>query len=244
MTGPFDERFRSASASASLYCFPFAGGSASYYGSWSAHFGDPVELVPVQLPGRGPRMADPHPASIGELAAELAGHIAAAPTRPLLFGHSMGAILAFEVARSLRERLCPAEYLFVSGRPAPTITQPRTSISTLPRAELVEVLRRYGAAPQEVLAHDELLDVLLPMLRRDFAMIESYRYAPGQPLDCPVFAWCGTEDPDVTPGLMAGWARESAGAFDLRVRGGGHFFLTAHVAEIAATIRQIVAVSA
>ncbi|MFJ5844180.1 thioesterase II family protein [Streptomyces sp. NPDC092903] len=238
----FDDRFRLGGASASLYCFPFAGGTAGYYAPWAPRFHDTVELVPVQLPGRGPRMAEPGPTDMAELADEIAALIARAPTRPLLFGHSMGAIIAFEVARRLERLGGPADFLFVSGRPAPPIHRPRTRFSTLPRAEFVQVLRDYGAASEEILAHDELLDVLIPMMRADFALIEGYTYTPGPALSCPVLAWCGDADPEVEAEEMRRWGEMTSERFELFVRPGGHFFLTDHRAEVATTIQQSVTV--
>lgn len=238
----FDDRFRIRGASASLYCFPFAGGTAGYYAPWAERFHDAVELVPVQLPGRGPRMAEPGPTDMAGLADEIAAVIARAPTRPLLFGHSMGAIIAFEVARRLDRLGSPAEFLFVSGRPAPPIGRPESLVSTLPRAEFVRVLRDYGAASEEILAHEELLDVLIPMMRADFALIERYGYTPGQALSCPVLAWCGDADPDVRAEEMRGWGEMTSERFELFVRPGGHFFLTDHRAEVAVTIQQAVKV--
>ncbi|GAB2331943.1 alpha/beta fold hydrolase [Streptomyces griseoincarnatus] len=232
----FDNRFRRAAASATLYCFPFAGGTAAYYAPWAEEFTAGLEIVPVQPPGRGARMAEPGPTSIAEMADTLAPLIAAATTRPLLFGHSMGAITAFEVARRLRELGRPADMLFVSGRPAPPISRPLSPVSTLPRNAFVRMLREYGTAPEEVLAHEELLDVLLPMIRADFALIEQYSYVPGLQLDCPVRAWCGAGDPEVQPEDMARWAEQTTGPFELTVLPGGHFFLTDHHQQVVKTV--------
>ncbi|MGW3077188.1 MULTISPECIES: thioesterase II family protein [unclassified Kitasatospora] len=229
----FDPRFRSATAARSLYCFPFAGGSASYYASWEKDFSTgPVELVPVQLPGRGVRMAEPPATDLHRLADELADAIAGEPTEAVLFGHSMGAILGFEVARRLDELGRPARHLFVTGRPAPPIARPLTPVSDLPRPAFVRMLREYGASDEAVFAHDELLDLLMPMMRADFAMIETYRCRPGQPLSCPVTAWCGDNDPEVPPEAMRGWGDCTAAAFTLSVLPGGHFFLTDNRSEI------------
>ncbi|MFT7840495.1 alpha/beta fold hydrolase [Saccharothrix sp. BKS2] len=236
--GPwFDDRFRLGDATASLYCFPFAGGTSAFYSSWAGAFTDGVELVPVQLPARGVRMAEPPATDLGSMAAEVAARIAASATRPLLFGHSMGAITAFEVARRLRELGRPAGHLFVSGRPAPPIPLPRTVVSDLPRAAFLRVLRDYGAISEEILGHAELLDVVLPMIRSDFSLIERYEYVPGPPLDCPILGWCGDDDPDGSAEDMRGWGEMTTGGFTLVERPGGHFFLTEHRDEIIRAIR-------
>jgi medium-chain acyl-[acyl-carrier-protein] hydrolase len=238
----FSQRFRSPAARYSLYCFPFAGGSASYYANWAGYFTGAVELVPVQLPGRSPRMAEPPATLIGDVADEVAALIAAsARTQPLLFGHSMGAILAFEVAKRLQALRRPAGYLFLSGRPEPAVTRPQTPFSTLPRREFVQMLRDYGCADEALLANDEILDLLLPMMRADFAMIEQYRHQPGPPLDCPILAWCGGSDPEISPTtLMDGWNKETSARFELLVRPGGHFFITDYREEVARAVHGAV----
>ena len=234
----FDHRFRSSTASFSLYCFPFAGGAASFYSEWSQQVGGAVELVPVQLPGRGARMAEPPPDTIEEVADQVTEAVLRTETLPLLFGHSMGAIIAFEVARRLDAAARPVVHLFVSGRPAPRHLRPVVPISDLPRDRFVQVLRDYGAADEQILDNEQLLDVLMPMMRADFGAIETYRYTPGPLLTCPISAWCGTEDQEVSPDTMLDWADVTAGGVKLFVRSGGHFFLSDHVAEILRTVDE------
>lgn len=236
----FDQRFRLRAPQYSLYCFPFAGGSATYYADWASRFDGPVELVPIQLPGRGPRMGEPPPTCIHGLADDIAVAIAAEDTVPLLFGHSMGAILAFEVARRLESLGRPAAHLFVSGRPAPLLSRPVAVVSDLPHEQMVQVLRDYGAADEEILQHEELLGLLMPVIRADFAMIESYQYRPGPPLPCPVTSWCGSHDPEIHPEEMQGWACETTAGWRLFVRPGGHFFLSDHVEEICQVTHEAV----
>ena len=172
------------------------------------------------------------------LADELAEVIADEPTEIVLFGHSMGAILAFEVGRRLSALGRPARHLFVTGRPAPPIVRPRAPVSDLPRAEFLQMLRDYGAADSAVFEHDDLVDLLLPMIRADFSMIENYRLRPGPRLTCPVTAWCGDDDPGVPPEAMLLWGDQTSGAFTLSVLPGGHFFLTEHHASVVRAIRS------
>jgi surfactin synthase thioesterase subunit len=239
----FNQRFRSQAARYSMYCFPFAGGSASYYANWAEHFTGAIELVPIQLPGRSPRMAESPATSIGDVADEVAELISAsARTQPLLFGHSMGAILAFEVAKRLQALRRPASYLFLSGRPEPSIVRPATPTSTRPRREFIQMLRDYACADEALLANDEILDLLLPMMRADFTMIEQYRHRPGSPLDCPILAWCGSSDPEISPTtLMRGWEKETSARFELIVRPGGHFFITSHRVGVVRAVHDAVA---
>lgn len=181
-------------------------------------------------------MAEPPPGTIEETADEVAGAILTSGTLPLLFGHSMGAIIAFEVARRLEAAGRSAVHLFVSGRPAPKHVRPVVPVSDLPREEFVQVLRDYGAADEQILDNEELLDVLMPMMRADFGAIEGYRYTPGPLLTCPISAWCGTDDAEVSPDTMLDWADVTAQGVKLFVRSGGHFFLSDHVAEIVRTV--------
>lgn len=234
----FVNTFRDRAASASLYCFPFAGGSASYYLRWARCFTGDIELVPVQLPGRDTRRAEPPSTSIAAVADDVAELIATVPTQPLLFGHSMGAIIAFEVARRLDGLGRSAGHLFVSGRPAPPIARPQRVVSSLPRAEFLQVLRDYGAATDEILHHRELLDLLIPTMRADFSMIEGYTYVDAPPLSCPILGWCGDSDPDVTPATMTEWARQTTGPFGLISCSGGHFFLSDHYPEVARAMHR------
>ncbi|WP_017582726.1 thioesterase II family protein [Nocardiopsis valliformis] len=237
----FDQRFRSRNARQSLYCLPFAGGTANFYADWAGRLGGSVELVPVQLPARGPRMTEPPVPDIGTAADEIASAIRAEPTAPLLFGHSMGAILAFEVARRLQGTGEPPGFLFVSGRPSPRLIRPRRRVSDLSRSDFLRMLRDYGAADEEILGNDELVDLLLPMMRSDFSLIERYRYRPGAPLSCPILAWCGDEDPEVAPEEMTGWGKETSADFEQFTLSGDHFFLREHSDEITGAVRRAAA---
>lgn len=237
----FNEHHRLPGATHSLYCFPFAAGSATYYSPWAEHFTATIELVPVQLPGRGPRLTEELATRLDEIADTVTPLIEAASTRPLLFGHSMGAILAFEVARRLQVRGVGADHLFVSGRPAPPIARPTSVVSALPRPRLIQVLRDYGAAEDEVLEHEELLDLLEPMIRADFALIEGYGYQPGPLLSCPITAWHGDSDPEVGTEVVGRWGEQTSSRFTLFTRPGGHFFLTSYRRGMAGTIHRAVA---
>jgi medium-chain acyl-[acyl-carrier-protein] hydrolase len=168
-------------------CVPHAGGGVATFRGWPERLAN-AEVGIAQLPGRGSRLREPVVTTLVDAAAGVADSIAAAPASPtVLFGHSLGALIAFEVAKRLRDRGWPLLALFVSGRRGPSLPDPLPPVSGLPAdAFVVEVRRRYDAIPDAVLADGDLMQLLLPGLRADFAMLEGYRYEPATPLGCPL----------------------------------------------------------
>jgi medium-chain acyl-[acyl-carrier-protein] hydrolase len=210
-----------------LFCFPFAGGSAVAYRDWSQALPPAVEVVPVELPGRSSRFSEPALRRVEEVV-EGAGEA----LRPLFdkpfafFGHSMGALLAFEITRWLRARSLPQPlHLFASARPAPQIPDREPPVHALPEDEFVTRLRDYNGTPEEVLAHPELMKMLLPLLRADFEVNETYVYEPGEPLACPISALGGVRDAEVERADLEAWREQTSGAFNLRMLDGDHFYL-------------------
>lgn len=218
----------SPSARVRLFCFPYAGGSAAAFRTWPKGVGHEVDVVPLHYPGRGARLSEPLLRRAGDLARAAAE--AMAPHRDLpfaLFGHSLGALLAFETARALR-RLGGRQpsHLVVSGRRGPRIPEPETPIHGLADALFVdEVQRRYDAIPQAVLAEPELMALLLPSLRADFEVLETYAYVQEPALECSISAAGGDADARATLDGLAAWRDETRGAFELRTFEGGHFFI-------------------
>ena len=147
----------------------------------------------------------------------------------VFFGHSMGALLSFEVARQLRRQCSPQpSHLFVSGRRAPQIPDNDPPTNALPESEFVAELRRLNGTPREVLEHEELLQFMLPILRADFEVNESYEYAPESPLSCPITACGGLNDTDVRREDLDAWRAQTNASFVLRMFPGDHFFLNAY----------------
>ncbi|TDR95019.1 thioesterase II family protein [Enterovirga rhinocerotis] len=219
-------------AEALVICFPFAGGGAAFYRPWiEAARAKGLALLAVELPGRGRRQGEPLLRQAGAMAEALGPALRRRLDRPfLLFGHSLGALLAFETARHLRRRyaLLP-DALIVSGRHAPDEARdPASHRHALALPALAEELAGLNGTAPEVLAHPELLPVIAPMLQADFAMTELHRHRDEAPLDCPLLALAGSDDPEVAPGEITRWRRHAAGSFRQVTLPGDHFFLRDH----------------
>lgn len=186
-----------------------------------------VDVRAVELPGRGTRAREAPLTNLPALVGQVAEAIEARAGRPFaFFGHSMGALIAFEVARCLRrEHGIEPVHLFVSGREAPHVAGAEPSYHALPDDALVQVLRDLKGTPDEVLENGELMQMLLPLLRADFALVESYRYSVDAPLRCAITAYGGTNDATVRTERLEAWREQTTGPFTLRMIEGDHFFL-------------------
>jgi surfactin synthase thioesterase subunit len=235
-------RFHEADdASIALVCFPHAGGAASYYFSLSRAVTPLIDVRSVQYPGRQDRRREPLIGTISALADEVTEHVLAAlgpwDRRPVaFFGHSMGAVVAFEVADRLRRRGAELTHLFVSARGAPDCHQPE-GVHTRDDAGLLAELSRLGGTGGVVLDDAEMRRLLLPVVRADYQAIETYRYLPRPPLNCPVTAMTGDRDPKVTRDCVRAWSAHTAAAFDCRQFPGGHFYLAENFACVVEAIR-------
>ena len=144
----------------------------------------------------------------------------------VFFGHSMGGLTSFETARLLRRAYaCSPTHLFVSGRRAPQISSSDPPIYTLPDAEFLKELRHLNGTPEAVLANEELMQLLLPTLRADFSVLETYVYQPEPPLNCPITAFGGLQDPDVSCEMLEAWQEQTNTMFSLKMFLGDHFFI-------------------
>lgn len=210
-----------------LFCLPHAGGGASAFRAWADVLPAEVEVCPVQLPGREARMAEPAIDRMEPLVEALSDALRPFDEEPFaLFGHSNGALVAFELARRLRRegRYGPV-HLFASGRRAPDVPSPRPPVAHLPDDEFLADLREMGGTPAEVLAHPELMRILLPLLRADVRVNETYVFTEEEPLACPVTAYGGLLDPKASREDVEAWRRHTAGAFTVRFFPGDHFFV-------------------
>ncbi|MGW7302667.1 thioesterase II family protein [Streptomyces sp. NPDC054829] len=230
-----------------LFCLPYAGGAAAAYREWHALAPPHIQVCPLELPGRGSRFSEPPVSRLRPLVDGLAGAVEPYLGRPYaIFGHSMGGLLAFELTRTLRRRGRPLPaHLFVSGRSAPDAPQEFPPLEGAPDERVRERLRELGGTPQEVLDDPELMDLVLPVLRADFSVLESYEYQEEPPLPVPLTVLGGTADTLVTPARLPGWRRQTSAGSRLRMLTGGHFFLhttaPAIMSEISAALPRTVA---
>ncbi len=215
-----------------LVAFPHAGGAASFFRPWAGELPASVELLAVQYPGRADRLSEAVIDRMDRMADLVAEALLGLLDRPLLlFGHSLGAAVAFEVALRLRSRAAPAG-LAVSGQRGPSVMEPGDR-HLWPDELLWDDVRKLNGTAASVLDHPELTRMVLPYLRSDHRLLETYRPRPASSLDCPITALVGDRDPELTVDHARRWAEVTRGAFDLRVfPGGDHFYLVGRRSEV------------
>ncbi|MFN8546785.1 MAG: alpha/beta fold hydrolase [Candidatus Eisenbacteria bacterium] len=214
-------------ARARVVALPFAGGGASIYRGARRVWNQRFDLAPLQLPGREGRIREAPYARMDALLDAAAPVLAASLPAPYaLFGASMGALIAYELAGRLSALGHPAPSLLVlAASRAPHRVDRSTTIHQLPEDDFIEALRAMKGTPEEVLAHRELMALVLPTLRADFALCETYRYTPRAPLECDLLIFGGTADPNVPTGELEAWREMTRGACRTRIFTAGHFFL-------------------
>lgn len=217
-----------------LFCLPFAGGGSAAYYQWTKRILPDIELVRVNLPGRETRLREAPFNRLASLVNTLANELVIWMDRPFaLYGHSMGALIAFELARELRRRSCPSPaHLFVSGYRAPHLPPSQSPFSHLPDVEFIDRVRQYGGVPDLVAQNEELMEIFLPILRADFEMMETYVYNEETPLECPFTAFGGLSDPKVSREKIVAWKMHTTMNFGVRFFPGGHFFIQDCVPEV------------
>lgn len=232
----------SRAASARLFCFPHAGVGASVYRKWATGLPAEFELCAVQLPGRTSRFSEKPIDSIPVLVNGIVEAITPFLDTPFaFFGHSMGAILAAEVARELAAKGAePPGHLIVSARRPPHMADPQTPMRHLSDTEFVsEVTRRYGGIPPEILAEKEVLTMLLPALRADITALETYRPPRRKPLPCPISVFGGVDDLLAPRAHLDAWREETSSDFEVTVFPGGHFYLESERSAVLAKVSEI-----
>jgi medium-chain acyl-[acyl-carrier-protein] hydrolase len=236
----------SARSQLRLFCFPYAGGSASAFARWPDFLPATVDVRPVQLPGRWNRMREAPFTRFEHALRVLAQVLPPFLDRPFVFfGHSMGALLAFEMARYLQQQGLPQPlHLFVSGRRAPHLPDTDLPPAGLNDEEFIERLRELNGTPGEVLGNPELMNLLLPTIRADFDVCRSHEYIAGPPLACPLTVFGGIDDVESAGDRLEAWDVHTTGRRMIFKFPGDHFYM--HSAEasllrtLAASLRSLV----
>jgi medium-chain acyl-[acyl-carrier-protein] hydrolase len=210
-----------------LFCFPYAGGDTYGFRSWQRHFPPYIDLCLVHLPGRGKRIDEQMFTRLILLVQTIADLIMREPESPYaLFGHSMGALISFELARELRRRgFAAPRRLFLSGRSAPDVTGREAPIFNLPEEAFIAAVGSFNGAPKQVFAHPEAMKFFLPALRADLEMLDTYKYQPQERLSCPLTVYGGLQDADAPVDGLRAWEEHTSARCDLRLFNGDHFFI-------------------
>lgn len=213
-------------AAVRLVCFPHAGGGASYFRPLAMTLSPTVEVLAVQYPGRQDRVSEPGIDDFAELADRTTAALRSTVDRPVaLFGHSMGSLLAFEVAKRLEADGVAPLALFASAKRPPGHPDPELPHSATDE-ELIAEIAALDGTEARLLDDEDMREMFLPALRADYQALASYRPEPGHRLACPVVAMTGDDDSRVSVDEAALWASHTTGEFDLHVFPGGHFYLT------------------
>lgn len=224
-----------------LYCLPYAGGSAQrIYDGWQHRLPRHLEVVPLELPARGTRTGERPVTRMGGLVSDVLRQVLPAAGEPYaLFGHSLGGTLAFEVARELEQEhgRVPVKLLVSGTRAADADGEPDVDF-LLPDDAFLERIRQFGGTPPEVLADDGLMELLLPVIRADFAAAAQWRYRPGPPLSCPITVFGGTRDEQVAADGLAGWGKHTAANCRVHLLPGGHFYVDEMSERLVALVAE------
>jgi medium-chain acyl-[acyl-carrier-protein] hydrolase len=223
-----------------LFCFPYAGGSSQIYRNWGKALPPSVAVCPAHLPGRERRLSEKPFTRAQALVEAIAEAILPSLDKPFaFFGHSMGALISFELTRYLRRHNRPQPtHIFISGSRAPQLRDNDSPTYNLPDAEFAEELRRLNGTPSEVLEHPELMELMTPLLRADFEVCQTYHYTQERAFDCPITAFGGLNDEGVNGEMLKGWEEQTTGRFRLWMLPGDHFFVNSAQERILKILSQ------
>ena len=223
-----------------LFCFHYGGGSASIFRQWSKDVIQEVELVAIQLPGREERYNEPLLNNISQVIDNLLLHFNKYTDKPfILFGHSIGALIAFEFARTLRQRkMLQPKHLIVSGTKAPQVPLKKQHIHKLPKKQFIEELKKYNGIPDYIIEDEELISIFIPIIKADFSISETYNYSNKKPLSCPITALGGSNDNTFDADDLIKWQEQTSNAFIHQFLPGDHFFINTSYTEIINIINQ------
>ncbi len=227
-------------ASVRLFCFPYAGGSSLIFRSWLTSLPTTIEVCLIELPGRGLQMRLTPFSRLQPLITTLASALKPYLDKPFaFFGHSLGGLVSFELARQLRREydISPV-HLFVSASRAPHMPLAKPPIHALADAELIEELHRLNGTPDSVLENAELMQLLIPILRADFAVLETYVYTQEPPLECPITVFGGLQDEEVSLEELEAWRSHTTASYNLQMFNGDHFFIQSEQPILLQTLAQ------
>ncbi|MPZ81176.1 MAG: alpha/beta fold hydrolase [Actinophytocola sp.] len=229
-----------STAETRVFCFPHAGASAAVFAQWQRIVGESIRICPAQPPGRAERLREEPHRDVRSMVDDVVSSLDSQFTGTYaLFGHSMGALVVFELARRLRSiGAPPPAHVFVSGRPAPQLPEKRLQLRDLPIPRLVGELRSMGGTPDLLLRDPELLEAFLPMMRADFSVNEAYAYRVEPPLSVGLSALGGWADPRATEPELRGWSAQTSSRFACHLFPGGHFYAEQHAGQVLDIIRD------
>ena len=223
-----------------LYCFPYAGGHAGAYAGWQSRLLPNVEVYAAQLPGRAARFREAAFNTLLPLVEALVGELNLDDKLPFVFfGHSMGGLLAFEMTRRLRAKGLPMpQKLIVAGCDAPQHRRPPRMLHKMDNESFIEALRDYNGTPSEILANHEMMHLLLPTLRNDFELVETYNYQSERPLNLPITVFAGQNDLQNLPEQTKGWQKETDSLTRVHWFDGDHFFIASAKDAVLARLNR------
>ena len=223
-----------------LYCFPHAGGDAARFLPWQTAIGAEIEVCGVQLPGHGTRLIERACDSLPVLVDMLADVILSESAVPFaFFGHSLGGLLAFELARYCYSQGLPRPvHLFPSGCDAPRHPRQARHLHQLPADAFISELKDYNGTPPEVLINHEIMELLIPTLRAEFALAETYEYRASSPLEMPITVLAGKLDDQICSEQVTGWQKETTNKCRVMWFEGGHFFINENRKAVLNFLRE------
>ncbi|MCP3797608.1 thioesterase II family protein [Paenibacillus sp. CH40] len=228
-----------------LFCFPYAGGGAYIFNSWKSRFAPDITVLPIQLPGRESRSTEAPMDTLQDIVQSLVPAMAPYMHKPFaFFGHSMGALIAFETARQLYSKTGKLPvHIIISGKSAPHLPYSKKRLHDLADDSFTEELRLMQGTPEEVLQNAELMQIIMPRLRADFKVCETYVYQPGNPLVCPMTVLGGMKDFEVSTDSLHAWQQHTTSPMDVQMFEGNHFFIHEQEQEVLSAVENILSTS-
>jgi medium-chain acyl-[acyl-carrier-protein] hydrolase len=225
-------------ASLRLFCVPHAGGSAMAFRTWTQDLPDHIEVCAIELPGHGRRIKEGPYSQLKSLLAALVELMLPHNDRPYaLFGHSFGALVCFELARELQNhKALPPVQLCVSGAKAPNLFIDDSTFHKQPDSQLIDEVRRLRGTPEAVLENEEMVSAMLPAIRADYEMLDTYVYTDADPLSCPILCLAGSADPQVERDSLQAWAEHTTAGFNMVMFPGDHFYLFRAQTQVLKTL--------